>query len=153
MPAAMRVCDGRLYFSATSLGHGRELRSVGGAPAAVETLGVGCGPNPPVLAATTPVLGQPMSVFGHRAPGGPGALVFGFPTVGGYLSGVVAPGCAIWADLGLSIVLPLPSAVSHEVTVLVPRDPSLQGAQVAIQGAYAPLPMRVSNGVKVTVGN
>ena len=90
---------------------------------------------------------------GSNAPTVGSLLVLGLPSQPMSAPGLVAPGCALRLDLRLPIVIvPHTGGRSWSMQLPVTSNGSLLGTQIAIQGAYAPTPVRVSNGVKLTVG-
>jgi ELWxxDGT repeat protein len=154
-PSSLHICDGTLYMRATTLTHGQELYSVGGTPATVETLGEGCAQNYPILRSTPGAIGANMMISGNDAPStGVRVLIVGLLATPTYIKSLVGPGCWIWEDLTLpTILLPLPAGSSWKLRFPLPNNSSLIGSQAAMQAAYDPMPLMLTNGLKMTLGN
>ena len=153
-PTQLTIAGGRLYMVAETREEGVELHSVSGFPATVEVLGQGCGSTFPRLHSSTPVVGKNQKLTGYSGlSNGAHLLVIGLPGIPMSLPGLIASDCSIWADLALPIVVtPHPIGPRWSLELGIPSNKGLIGRKLAIQGAYAPLPLALSNGLLLTIG-
>ena len=147
------MCNGDLYFRATSPMTGSELYKLPGDYASTEAVGNACGIATPHLAASQPVLGKTCTVSGTGPAASPRLLLAGVQASPSYIPGLVAADCAIWENLAFYFLFPLPSGASWQVGFPVPNTPSTVGAQVMMQSVYNPVPLSLSAGLKLTAGN
>jgi hypothetical protein len=123
----------------------------------VASTGPGCGVSPPVLHATPLPLGNNGTFsIANAVPSTPGIL-FASPLAVSALP--IGAGCAAYLDLAALtqlFTLTTSPAGSWSVTVTVPSDPLLAGAQFALQAVLlptaGPLGVDLSNGIVVTLG-
>jgi len=151
-PAWLTVCDGILYFSGNDGKVGRELFRVDGTPGTVEHLGFGCGRTLPQLDSTDALIGQTLTLTGSSAPTAAGIVAVSIPKPPVAVPGTVTAGCAVWVDQATLAVVQQPAGKTWSLNVAMPNDPTLIGAQLRLQSAYAPVPLSVSNGLQVTIG-
>jgi FG-GAP repeat/FG-GAP-like repeat len=135
----------------------------GGSHASASGLGGGCGApgTPPVLASSTPVLGQSILFSGTGAPvPSTGTLAYSAPSI----PPVIVPGgsnsmtpCPIFLDV--TMVTPLapitPDASgSWTFAAAIPASPSLGGASIAVQAGFWPAAggFAASNALHLVIG-
>jgi ELWxxDGT repeat protein len=151
-PTDLTISDGLLYFAASSDIYGRKLFRLGVSPASVEATGVGCGGQAPVLTASHPLLGGTCTISGRGPNTGARLLIAGLPSPPFRVPGLVAADCAIWVNLSLTLVVPLPASANWSIPVGIPNTPSTIGVKVMLQAAHDPLPLSLSNGLQLTIG-
>ena len=148
----LTAADGILYLTANDSKHGFELFRIIGNPAVVERFGASCGIGTPTLDSTQPVLGKIWTFSGTGTAAGVRLLILGVRGVPFGVPGLLAPDCAIWENLALSLVQPLPAGVRWSVPLPIPNQASLIGAKAALQSVHGLLPLSLSNAVQIRLG-
>ncbi len=150
----LTVSGERVFLVATDGLNGFELHAVKGA-AVVEALGHGCGPDTPRLMATNPVIGEPFTYSGTRAPqlGGRILIVGASAATPRNLPPITRAGCTVWLDVSAPFVIRLhPQGRSWQLSLSIPNHAALLGVTLVTQGVYEPSPLFLSNGLLLTVG-
>ncbi len=93
-----------------------------------------------------------MALRGTRAPATGGRLlVVGVPAPAFTVPGLVAPECAIWLDLNVSLFLPMPVQSQWSQSYTIPNTPALSGVQVNAQAVFGAT-RNLSNTLQLTIG-
>lgn len=126
--------------------------------ARVWALGESCGHAAllPRLNATRPVLGANATISGLDTPSGAVGTLFIGPLLARSFPLALAE-CRVWVDIGLAVLVPLPSTPTWQMPLPIPAIPALAGFELGMQAVWAPttavLGFDLTNAVGMRLGN
>lgn len=149
----LTVSGNQIFFHGIGDNVGSELFVIRWDRANRAELGAGCGPIPPRLSSSFPILGRGLRVRCDNAPAsGPSVLLIGLPAAPSTLP-ILSAECAAWLDLSGPLGMrPVPSTPRWTQSIGLPNSASLVGLSLRMQTAHDPLPLSLSNAVELHLG-